>query len=184
MCHYARVVGNKIRALRSARGMTVAELARLAEVSTGMISLVERDLSDPSLATVRKIARALNVPLFSLFKEDESEDVAVVRRDARMQVSSPGGGVVYTRISAGRGKLEVLEGSLQPGGASSDEPWEHPSEECVLVIAGKLVVDIAGKEYSLDVGDSCYFDSRLPHRYLNPFRRKTDFIISVTPPSF
>jgi quercetin dioxygenase-like cupin family protein len=144
---------------------------------------VERELADPSLVTIRKIARALDIPLFSLFEEAENEDVAVVRRDARMQVQSPGG-IGYSRISAGRGRLEVLQGTLAPNGASAAEPWSHPSEECVVVTAGKLVVEVSGKEHVLDVGDSCYFDSRLPHRYVNPYRKPAEFIISVTPPGY
>lgn len=163
--------------------MTVTELARRAEVSTGLISQVERELADPSLVTIRKIAKALDVPLFSLFEESESDDVAVVRRDSRMRIQTPGG-IQYSRISAGRGRLEVLHGTLAPGTASANEPWSHPSEECAVVVAGKLVVEVAGVERALDVGDSCYFDSRLPHRYVNPHRRPAEFIISVTPPSY
>lgn len=177
------MVGNRIRELRAVRGMTVTELARRAEVSTGLISQVERELADPSLVTIRKIAKALDVPLFSLFEESEADDVAVVRRDTRMHIQTPGG-IQYSRISAGRGRLEVLQGSLAPGAASATEPWSHPSEECAVVIAGKLVVEVAGAERALDVGDSCYFDSRLPHRYVNPHRKPTEFIISVTPPSY
>jgi quercetin dioxygenase-like cupin family protein len=163
--------------------MTVTELARLAEVSTALISQVERELSDPSLATVRKIARALDTPLFSLFSEPDPDDVAVVRRAARMTVQSPSG-IAYSRISAGRGRLEVLEGTLPAGAASAAEPWSHPSEECVLVTEGKLVVEVAGEEHHLDSGDSCYFDSRLPHRYLNPAETTAVFLISITPPSY
>lgn len=178
------MVGTKIRALRTSRGMTVTELARLAGVSTGLISQVERALADPSLVTVRKIARALDVPLFSLFEESDTEEIAVVRRESRVQVQSPKGGITYSRISAGRGRLEVLEGTLAPGGASAPEPWTHPSEECVLVTAGKLVVEVSGREHALDVGDSCCFDSRLPHRYVNPHRKPAEFVVSITPPGY
>lgn len=177
------MVGNRIRELRATRGLTVTELARRAEVSTGLISQVERELADPSLVTIRKIAKALDVPLFSLFEESETDDVAVIRREARMRIQTPGG-IQYSRISAGRGRLEVLQGTLAPGTASASEPWSHPSEECVVVITGKLVVEVAGAERELNVGDSAQFDSRLPHRYVNPHRRPTEFIISVTPPSY
>ena len=178
------MVGTRIRALRTARGMTVTELARLAEVSTGLISQVERELADPSLVTIRKIARALDVPLFSLFAEAESDEVALVHGDGRVNVQSPRGGIAYSRISAGRGRLEVLQGALSPGGASSPEPGSHPSEECTLVTAGRLVVEVAGNEYSLATGDSCHFDSRLPHRYLNPHDEPAEFVVSVTPPGY
>lgn len=164
--------------------MTVTELARAAEVSVGLISQVERGISDPSLETLRRIARVLDTPLFSLFAEADRERVAVVRKDARMFVRSPHGGLTYQRLSAGAGKVEVLEGQLAPGAASSEEPWSHPSDECVVVLAGRLVVEVEGARYELDAGDSASFDSRAPHRYRNEAGEPVRFLLAVTPPSY
>jgi transcriptional regulator with XRE-family HTH domain len=164
--------------------MTVKELAEAADVSTGLISQVERGLTDPSLETLRRMARALGSPLFDLFRHEEHEAVAVVRRGRRMLVRSPHSGVEYSRISPGHGRLEVLEGILEPGGASSPDPWSHPSEECVVVTAGRLVIEAAGERCELEPGDACYLDSRLPHRYLNEGDETATFMVSVTPPSF
>jgi transcriptional regulator with XRE-family HTH domain len=178
------VIGVRIRELRQARKMTVKELAAAAEVSTGLISQVERGLTDPSLETLRRLARALGLPLFDLFSQEEQDAVAVVRRDRRILVRSPHGGIGYSRISPGKGRLEMLEGTLDPGGASSAEPWSHPSEECVLVTEGRLVVEVAGERHELEPGDACYLDSRRPHRYLNESRAVTKFLIGITPPSY
>jgi DNA-binding XRE family transcriptional regulator/quercetin dioxygenase-like cupin family protein len=178
------VIGARIRQLRTERGLTLAQLAAATGVSSGLISQVERDLADPSLETLRKIAKVLDLPLFSLFQEPDGEAVAVVRRGGRMVVKSPAGGISYTRVSPGHGRLEVLEGHLLPGGSSAAEPWTHPSEECVLVLRGRLVVEVAGAEHLLEAGDSCYFDSALPHRYLNPGDEPADFLIAATPPSY
>jgi transcriptional regulator with XRE-family HTH domain len=179
------MVGIRIRELRAGRGMTLTELARTTGLSAGLISQVERGLTDPSLETLRRIARILDVPLFSLFHEPDADAGAVVvRRDRRMQVSSPHGGIDYQRLSPGSGKLELLEGTLEPGAASSDRPWSHPSEECVTVQDGQLVVEVGAQRYELAPGDSCYFDSRSPHRYVNPTQRPTVFLVAITPPSY
>ncbi|MFB9835093.1 helix-turn-helix domain-containing protein [Actinoallomurus acaciae] len=178
------MIGVRIRELRQARNMTVRQLAEAAEISTGMISQVERDLTDPSLETLRRLARALSVPLFDLFSQEEGQAVAVVRRDRRSLVRSPNGGIVYSRLSPGHGRLEMLEGTLEPGGASSATPWSHPSEECVLVTEGRLVIELAGERHELESGDACYLDSRRPHRYLNESDGPVKFLVSVTPPSY
>lgn len=164
--------------------MTVTELARAAGVSVGLISQVERGISDPSLETLRRIAMALDVPLFGLFAEADGGRVAVVRKDARMFVRSPHGGITYQRLSAGTGKIEVLEGLLEPGAASSEEPWSHPSEECVVVLTGRLVAEVDGARHELRAGDSATFDSRSPHRYLNETAKPVRFLLSITPPSY
>lgn len=178
------MVGNRIRELRQARGISLTSFARMTDLSPGLISQVERGLTDPSLETLRRVSRALDVPLFSLFNEVERESVAVVRRGKRVQVRSPHGGITYARLSPGAGKLELLEGTLGPWGVSSETPWSHPSEECVVVLGGRLVVEVEEESYDLEAGDSCYFDSRRPHRYRNPAEEPVTFIVAVTPPSY
>jgi transcriptional regulator with XRE-family HTH domain len=179
------MIGVRIRELRTDRGMTLTELARTTGLSAGLISQVERGLTDPSLETLRRIARTLDVPLFSLFREPDVESVAVVvPRDRRMQVSSPHGGISYQRLSPGSGKLELLEGTLEPGAASSPKPWSHPSEECVTVREGRLLVEVGAERHELGPGDSCYFDSRCPHRYVNATAARTVFLVAITPPSY
>lgn len=177
-------VGPRIRRAREERGLTVRDLAARAGLSAGLISQVERGLTDPSLQTLRAVAKVLNTPLFDLFSDADPDDVAIIRAGARMAIRSPHGELEYTRLSPGSGRIEVLEGVLQAGAASSEAPWTHPSEECVVVTSGTLVVEVAGQLNRLDPGDSCYFDSRLPHRYLNESGDATRFLLSITPPSY
>jgi transcriptional regulator with XRE-family HTH domain len=178
------MIGERIRELRTARSMTVTELAKAADVSVGMISQVERGITDPSLETVRRIARVLDTPVFNLFQESDPDAVAVVRKDRRMDIRSPHGEIVYQRVSAGVGKIEVLEGLLEPGAVSSETGWSHPSDECVVVLTGRLVVEVDGQRYDLKTGDSATFDSRNPHRYLNETTKIVRFLLAVTPPSY
>jgi transcriptional regulator with XRE-family HTH domain len=179
------VVGSRIRSLREAQGVTLSAFAKSVGVSAGLVSQVERGLTDPSLDTLRRIAQALQVPMFSLFQADTvGEAVRVVRRDGRMCIRSPHGHLTYSRVSAGSGALEVLEGVLDPGGSSSAELWSHPSEECALVLDGQLTVHVGDEQWVIGEGDSCSFDSRLPHRYVNPTKQPCRFVLAVTPPSF
>jgi quercetin dioxygenase-like cupin family protein len=165
--------------------MTVTAFSKEVGVSSGLISQVERGLTDPSLETLRRVSQSLQVPLFSLFRDDdEGEQVRVVRRDGRMSIRSPHGHLTYSRVSAGAGSLEVLEAALDPGGSSSNELWSHPSEECALVLTGQLTVQVGEDTHVIGEGDSCSFDSRHPHRYLNTTDAPCTFVLAVTPPSF
>lgn len=178
------MIRSRVREFRAAKGLTVRELAAAAEVSTGLISQVERGVTDPSLETMRKIARVLEVPLFSLFIEDDSGGVAVIRRTERFTIGSPHSTVTYTRASRGSGRLEVLEATLEPGSASAEILRGHPSEECVVCLRGRLTVEFEHEHFTLDEGDSAHFDSNLPHRYTNPSTTPTRYLVSVTPPSY
>ncbi|MDP9906200.1 helix-turn-helix domain-containing protein [Arthrobacter bambusae] len=174
---------SRIRELRRNRGLTLDQVSKQTGLSVAMLSQVERGQSDPSLESLRRLAEALQVPLFDLFRGEVAEPVAVIRHDERRLVSSPHLHVTYSQVSRSGGKVEVLEGTLDPGAASSELPRTHISEECVLVLEGSLIAEIDGTEYALGAGDSCHFDSTLPHRFLNPHHDKARFIISVTPPS-
>jgi transcriptional regulator with XRE-family HTH domain len=177
-------IGEGLRGLRQTRNMTLKDLAEATGLSAAMLSQVERDRTDPSLETLRRLAKALDVPVFSLLRDADNDAVAVVRRDDRMLIRSPHCRTAYARVSPGQGRLELLEGTLGPWGATSQEPWSHPSEECAVVLSGALVVEVADERYKLDTGDSCYFDSRLPHRYLNMTDAAVSFLIAITPPSY
>ena len=175
----------RIREIRSQRGLTVAQLAGAAGVSSGLISQVERGLADPSLETLRQIARVLEVPLFELFAdEEESSRVAVMRRGEHIQITTPATSITYTRLSKARGQIEVLQGDIAPGGESSTEPRSHAAEECIVVVAGTLSIDVDGSTVVLEAGDSCHYDSRLPHRLFNDSAQKASYIVAITPPSY
>lgn len=178
------VTMTRIREYRTGKGLSVRELAVRAGVSPGLISQVERDVTDPSLETMRKIALVLDVPLFSLFRESDHDQVAIIRRSGRLRVATPHSTMSYTRASPGGARLEVLEGELEPGASSSDEPWSHPSQECVVVQAGVLIVHVGQHRHALYEGDSCTFDSTIPHRFSNESDQIARFLISVTPPSY
>jgi transcriptional regulator with XRE-family HTH domain len=182
--HNFGMAATRIKELRLARGLSARMLAEQANVSSALISQVERDITDPSLETMRRIASVLEVPLFSLFQEEVLDQVAVIRRDQRLQITAPRGALAYTRATPGGSRLELLEGVLEPGKASSDTAWSHPSEECVVVLAGRLTVHVGADTHELGEGDSITFESRLPHRYSNESDAVARFLIAVTPPSY
>lgn len=174
----------RIRSLRLAQGLTLAELAAASNVSAGMLSQVERGLTDPSLETLRHVARVLSVPLFELFTETaDISSVSVTRKGEHIEISSPSSEIRYGRLSAAGRNLEMLRGSLVPGGVSSSAVRSHQAEECVVVLTGTLQIDFAESRIALTSGDSAHFDSRIPHRMTNTGDEVTEFIISVTPPS-
>lgn len=178
------VLGPRLRALRLEKGLSVRQLAAQVGVSAATISQVERDINDPSLSTLRRLARALETPLFDLFTTPGEVTHHVTRADERALALSQQGEVEYWRLSPPGAQIEVLEGILAPGASSSEEVWSHPAQECAAVITGTVVLELGTETHELKAGDSAYFDSRVPHRYVNRSRRVAKYIVSVNPPSY
>src|SRR5688572_11250527 len=82
-------LGPRIRALRQARNVTLRELAERAGVTESFLSQVEREVTSPSIASVQRIARALDLAIAQLFTE-ESPHGRVVRHAERRRINYPG----------------------------------------------------------------------------------------------
>jgi mannose-6-phosphate isomerase-like protein (cupin superfamily) len=74
---------------------------------------------------------------------------------------------------------------VEPGGGSGDESYTHDSdEECVIILKGRLHFWVAEEFYDLMEGDSILFESRTPHRNINPGPTKAEVLWVITPPSY
>ncbi|GAA3669179.1 cupin domain-containing protein [Arthrobacter ginkgonis] len=176
------VLPEKLRALRKERGMTLKDVADAASVTPGLISQIERGKTDPSLATVRRIAAAFGADLATLFAESSPASVHVSRPGSRPGLATAESHLVYERLTPGRSDLEVLLGRLEPGEATSPEGWSHASTECTFVIEGDIAVYVEDERYAVGTGESITFDAAVRHRYVNEGSVPCRFLVSVTPP--
>lgn len=178
-------LGPRIRALRQARKVTLRELATRAGVTESFLSQVEREVTSPSIASVQRIARALDLAIAELFTEEASRG-KVVRRAERRRIEYPGLSAVDEFLTAGMsGKVQVILSTIEPGGGTGDEPYAHDSdEEVVIVLSGQLELWVADERYVLEEGDAIAYSSRLPHRNVNRSDGQTTVLFCVTPPSF
>src|SRR5699024_7843861 len=87
-------LGDQIRSIRKKQEITLKELAEKTGLSIGYISQIERNLTDPSLSTLRKISRALDVPTY-LFLGDERRGSLTLRKEDMIQLSQPNSSVRY-----------------------------------------------------------------------------------------
>lgn len=71
-------LGNKIRILRKAVGLTQAALAEAADISINFMGCIERGERTPSIETIDKLAKALNISPKEFFEFPDAEDEAVV----------------------------------------------------------------------------------------------------------
>ena len=178
-------LGTRIRTIRRARGRTLRQLADEAGVTESFLSQVEREVATPSIATVRRVARALDLTIAELFAEEPTAG-RVVRREARRRIAYPGLHAVDEFLTSGvGGRLQVIVSTIEPGGGTGPEPYTHESdEEVVVILAGVLDLWVADEHYVLREGDAITFPSRLPHWNMNRGETAATVLFCLTPPSF
>ena len=178
-------LGGRIRARRLARHETLRELAAQAAVTESFLSQVERGVASPSIASVQRIARALDTSIAELFAADERAGT-VVRVDDRRKIVYQGLGAVDEFLTRGTdGRLQVISSTIQPGGGTGDEAYTHDSdEEVVVVLEGALDLWVGPEHYRLETGDAVTHSSRVPHRNTNPGPGVARVLFCITPPSF
>ena len=178
-------VAGRIRTLRKQKDLSLRKVAAACNISASLLSQIETGRVDPSLNTLRKIAQTLDVPLFQLVLEEQSGPSGLVKEKQRRMVVFPLSGLQYEIIHSNlQKKMGIHVGTLKPGGMTSEEPLAHPGEECLIVLGGRMKVEMRGEAIELGPQDSLYFDSSIPHRLYN--ERKTDctFYLIITPPKF
>lgn len=178
------MIGPRLKELRTSRKMSLRDLGKATGLSATLLSQIEREVTDPSLRTLRLLADHFGQSIATLFQGTASMDAAhVTRPDDRMLISANEGQVHYRRVTHGNGHLEVLHGTLEPGEASSEDAWSHDAVECAYVLAGELVVEVDDERFVLGTGDAITLCSARPHRYVNEGTKTTEFLVSVTPPT-
>ena len=161
------MVGQKIHALRKARGMTLKQVSGRSGLSVSFLSQVERNLASPTVISLAHIAHALGVGA-SYFFPPPPADGQVVRSYARQPFKLEDGQVIYARLGGdfeGR-TLEPLLVTYPPGFVS--ETFNHEGEEFLYLLEGQVTIFLEDQEYCLNPGDSMHFRSQHTHRVENP----------------
>ncbi len=179
-------LGEKIRNMRLQKRMTLRELSRRSGCSLGFLSQVERDKVSPTIASLRKIAEALNTNIISLFEEENAIDSIVVKKAHRGKFENKRSKVRYEllRPQFSDTSIEALYMYLEPGASSGPTPHTHEGEELAIVIKGKIKIEVGGKSYLLEEGDSAVYKSTIPHKWSNPTDEPSEVIWVNHPPSF
>lgn len=183
------VIGDRLREVRNARGLSLRALAARLGISASLISQVETGRARPSVRTLYAIAAELGISLDELLFSDAravgEEDAEPAEPGAIPDLRLPAdpvqragnrtairlaSGVVWERLTtASIPNVDFLHVTYEVGGASSPEHefQRHSGQEWGYVLSGRLGVTIGFDELVLGPGDAIAFDSTTPHRLAN-----------------
>jgi transcriptional regulator with XRE-family HTH domain len=177
-------LGRMIRRYRQRSELTQTALAAEAGVTKGFLSQVEHDVAAPRIDTLRRIAAALDIPIFYLFP-DAHRSNGVVRRNERKIIRPSPVDVSYELLSPDlKGDIEMIRMVLPPGAISVKQPIRHPGEEVSFVVKGRVTVRVGTVAHALETGDSLRFNCSIPHQVVNDGDSEAEIIAAITPPRF
>ncbi len=183
-----KILGQDIRNLRKQKGLTISELANKADISIGVISQIERNLTTPSMKTLFAITKILNIPIGWLLNDnqeiDNDEFDIIVRSNKRRKVDLKDGITEEILTPRFSGNLQLMLVKIESGGGSDREGYTHKGEEAGYVIEGVIDLTIDKKTYNLKIGDSFKFESNKKHTFYNPGKEKCVILWANTPAIF
>lgn len=162
-------LGERLRDLRLRAGISVRTLASRASFSPSFISQVELGQASPSVASLERIAAAMDVTLGELFSEVGSRGAAVVRAEDRQRLVSSWSRAEIEPLgpSGGVSRLEPVMITIAPGGRSGKYAHGHPGEEFALVFEGEVTLTLGEETHLLRRGDAVTFRSEVPRHWEN-----------------
>ncbi len=179
-------IGSRLRRLRKDKGLSIAVLAEKSGVSTGLISQIERELVVPSAVSLYRIGKALDTDIGYFFASPETPEFGLQRGGSHKTIITNNGARRYELLvpDMPERRLDMVKITLRPGEVYSRDCVSHDGEECGYVLSGALTVLLDGREYLLKPGDSYYFASTIPHKYLNAGAEECVSIWGMTPKFF
>ena len=170
-------IAQKIRTTRLEKNLTIQELATRTHVSKGLLSKIENSRTIPSLPVFVTLIQSLDISLKEFFQDmvlANGKNYLLVRKDQYAPLErEPTSGVTYQFIlsqNVANCTMEIVLMSIESG--SKGKTSTANGYKFHYVISGSCDYTINNDTFSLEEGDSLYFDAAIPHAPINKSRRK------------
>lgn len=161
-------IGREVKGFREKLGLTIAELAKAADMSAGMLSKIENGATSPSLASLQALGKALQVPVTALFRGfEEIRDATFVKAGQGLTIERRGtrAGHQYQLLGHSTHGPVMVEPYLITLTQKSDvfPTFQHAGFEFLYMLEGNVVYRHGDKTYDMHPGDALFFDADAPH---------------------
>ena len=178
-------IARSLRQIRGARDLTLDQLAKNAGVSKAMLVQIEQARTNPSIATLCRIANALGVTVSRFVENAEEPAVRLIPSsdaDALWKGSRGGAGKLFVGLDT-PSLLEVWHWALGPG--EGHDGIAHPAgtHEVLYILEGELTLSAGSTRYRAAATDVLVFQADRPHRYANESASGLRFLMAVAEPS-
>lgn len=180
----ASMLGARIRHARRLAHLTMTQLAARAGCSESLISKIENGQATPSLATLHRIAAALDTNIAELTTEEAPLESPILPQGKRSVIET-GDGIALERLVLAKrgGLLQANIHIIQPGG-ETDGQIVHVGEEVGYLLEGEIELTLGEDRHVIRAGDAFTFSSKIPHGYRNIGRVVARILWVNTPATF
>jgi transcriptional regulator with XRE-family HTH domain len=170
-------IGPKLRALRTQRNATLAQLSASTGISVSTLSRLESGQRRPTLELLLPLARAHGVPLDELVEAPETGDPRVRLRPVVRH------GITFLPLTRRPGGLQAYKQILPPRFPQDDEPEPrtHEGHEWLYVLSGRIRLVLGEHDFVLGPGEVAEFDTRVPHWLANPYATAAELLTLYGP---
>lgn len=180
----SQAIARNTRELRTERQWSLDQLAVRSGVSKGMLVQIEQSRTNPSIATLCRVADAFGVTLAQLVELSDGSTVRVVdpAEVVRLWSGAEGSG---GDLLVGTDRVEHVElwrWQLVADDLHESDGHIDGTRELISVIAGTLTLEVDGETHVVKTGGAVLFDAERPHTYRNLHRRPLDLVLVVVQP--
>ena len=178
-------IGAKVQEFRTMRKLSLRQLSEMVQLTPSMLSQIENNLVNPSINTLKEIAKVLEVPMFRFFQDATEPSEMIVRKGENKKIGNPKEDVVYKLLTPNTsGDIEFCLMEIPSNSSTSVEKHEHNGEEVAYIVEGKVEIYVGNKIESLEKGDSIRIPAHVAHKWVNGTDLEVQVIFAITPPCF
>lgn len=180
MENFNKNLGKTLKKLRRKKNYSLSKLEELTGVSKSMLGQIERGKSSPTVKTLWKISKGLNVS-FSTFVDENNEDISVVsNKNIHPIIEKNSKYKVYPLFPYDSKKnFEIYFIEIAANYSHQAEAHYENTEEYLLVNKGQISIKINSKKYDLEKDEAINFSGNRPHIYENNSSKKASAYIII-----
>ena len=151
----------RLKDIRTEKGVSLNHIANETGFSVEYISNVEEGKVRPSVATILRLSRALEIDSGVLLKKDEDEANKKRAKDFKERTEAYSYQVLTPE--AAHKHLKAFKVFIDPVSDHKSVSYQHEGEEFIYVLDGRMMIRLGDHTDILEAGDSIYFKCTTPH---------------------
>jgi len=178
-------LGQTLINYRKKEGLTIRQFAEQSGISTSLISQIERGQANPSLNVLELLAKALNVPLYTLFVNDINYESLISRKKDRKRIYRKDNNHIVNDVLTPdfmKTYIKLLMMDLNPNTVTTESYYVHSDkEEIAVVTKGNVWVELEGQRFYLYEGDVVRIPPNVRHHFENKSGDPVQVLFVLTP---